>query len=289
MCVSHFEIAEKLADVFSTIPVPLSVYCALADDEYRKPRIGLRDLINSSSPDNLYVGDAAGRQKDHSACDYQWALNAGWKFMTPEMFFLRRQSDLPSTFDFDPRPLQFCDKPLLSDLLKSKIQDIKQTTVYILMGPPGSGKSFMARTALSHCKWLNQDVLKDKNKILRFLKQHLGEGQSVVIDRMNASKAQRLPFIEAAKEKQAQLVCIHLQVPKAMAQHANLYRMLCKSSKEHRPETVPTLAYNMYYKDLEEPTEEEGFNKIISIKPDDYSFGPFESVTDSTLFFQFLR
>ena len=43
----------------------------------------LADLIES-----CYVGDAAGRSKDHGDGDRKWAANAGLAFYTPEVRML---------------------------------------------------------------------------------------------------------------------------------------------------------------------------------------------------------
>lgn len=69
-------------------------------DIYRKPNIGMYQVVEKLYRDkgygididkSVFVGDAAGRlgsgakRKDHSNTDYQFALNAGLKFVTPEV------------------------------------------------------------------------------------------------------------------------------------------------------------------------------------------------------------
>jgi bifunctional polynucleotide phosphatase/kinase len=93
--------------------VPFRIFAASADDEYRKPMLGmlhaLEDIytsenvemgkphrrtevsvadVNNPSADmaeSYFVGDAAGRPNDHSGTDRKWAVNAGLKFYTPEV------------------------------------------------------------------------------------------------------------------------------------------------------------------------------------------------------------
>lgn len=81
--------------------VPLRVLAALKKDIYRKPNIGMFDVIASiyaekgyevDLENSLFVGDAAGRMgdgrgvpKDHSDTDFKFALNVGLKFVTPEV------------------------------------------------------------------------------------------------------------------------------------------------------------------------------------------------------------
>lgn len=70
---------QKVASVFETLNVPLSVYAATEYDEYRKPRLGMwKDLLDDYDLDvqdaidldeSIFVGDAAGRSGDHSCSD----------------------------------------------------------------------------------------------------------------------------------------------------------------------------------------------------------------------------
>jgi len=81
--------------------VPLRILAALNKyDIYRKPNIGMFQVVEAlynekgyeiDLESSVFVGDAAGRlggrgvSKDHSDTDYKFALNAGIKFLTPEV------------------------------------------------------------------------------------------------------------------------------------------------------------------------------------------------------------
>mmetsp|Transcript_129722 Transcript_129722/g.258792 ORF Transcript_129722/g.258792 Transcript_129722/m.258792 type:complete len:346 (+) Transcript_129722:50-1087(+) len=75
--------------------VPMQLLCATAKDEYRKPAIGAWTfLVNrgngSVKPDlssSFFVGDAAGRPKDHSDSDKAFAEAIGITFHTETEFF----------------------------------------------------------------------------------------------------------------------------------------------------------------------------------------------------------
>jgi bifunctional polynucleotide phosphatase/kinase len=81
---------------------PIRIIAALGKDQYRKPMTGMFDLVRNlyrekgyevDMEKSVYVGDAAGRlagpgrRRDHGDTDYKLALNAGLKFLTPEVSF----------------------------------------------------------------------------------------------------------------------------------------------------------------------------------------------------------
>jgi len=75
--------------------VPLQLLCATAKDEYRKPAVGAWTFLvnkgNGGVKPNLsssfFVGDAAGRPKDHSDSDKAFAEAVGISFHTETVFF----------------------------------------------------------------------------------------------------------------------------------------------------------------------------------------------------------
>lgn len=100
----------KMETILKEIDIPLAVYTACANDNYRKPRIGTWQLLQLQfaekclvvDTENSYlVGDAAGRITDHSDADRHFSLNTGIDFFTPEVFFLE-QAPLPLGHKFDP-------------------------------------------------------------------------------------------------------------------------------------------------------------------------------------------
>lgn len=78
----------KFEKISSQLEIPFIAFASREEDEYRKPNISILSLIPKELGEvKLFVGDAAGRFKDHSDDDLQFASNAEIPFYTPEEFF----------------------------------------------------------------------------------------------------------------------------------------------------------------------------------------------------------
>src|SRR5262249_12485652 len=76
---------QKVASIMTHLDIPLSVYAATELDGFRKPRMGVwREMLEDHDLDvadaidldgSFFVGDAAGRQGDHSSSDRYEPLN----------------------------------------------------------------------------------------------------------------------------------------------------------------------------------------------------------------------
>ncbi|XP_075079327.1 polynucleotide 3'-phosphatase ZDP isoform X4 [Nicotiana tabacum] len=93
--IGRLEQFIKLAGV----PFQVFIACGLSnskpEDPFRKPKIGMWNImkkqfnfgISIEMDKCFYVGDAAGRQGDHSDADIRFAQAIGLKFYVPEDFF----------------------------------------------------------------------------------------------------------------------------------------------------------------------------------------------------------
>lgn len=211
-------------------------FVSTSKDKYRKPETGmweeLENQIKVIRSKSLYVGDAAGRETDHGNSDREFVENLNRqvsvegqrteiKFYTPEEIFPVNQVYIP-----------------------------KEQTLIVMVGMPGAGKSTFVKEKLQSSDDLNQqwyhveqDVMKTERKILSAVKSGLINGKSVVVDATNSSLSRRKKYIELAKE---------LNVPSMILYFvANGYER-----NKLREKPVPTVAYNVYYKKLEEPSYE---------------------------------
>ncbi|KAM6550332.1 hypothetical protein CsatB_000140 [Cannabis sativa] len=94
----------RLNKFIETVKVPIQVFIACgvsksdgqADDPFRKPKPGMWRLLENHFNSGIsidmdrsfYVGDAAGRENDHSDADIKFAEAVGLKFHVPEEYFV---------------------------------------------------------------------------------------------------------------------------------------------------------------------------------------------------------
>lgn len=233
------KISDVIKELQETIKVPVLVYVANGYNKFRKPSTGIitEFLIPRLHKEGVttiakwfYVGDAAGRQSDHSDSDRKFALNINMLirnskidsinvskliFMEPEVYFLGKQPSPFTLSGFDPKKfingflntssqnsikLKMSDLNTSIDYLKLETNDNKQQEVILLIGPPGIGKSALA-TQIEK-KWnyvrINQDTLGTKDAVDKKIKQTLQSGKSVVLDSTNSNAKRRKEQIAIA-------------------------------------------------------------------------------------------
>ena len=270
------DIKNKI-DAFQTaLNLPFIVFLATEKDYYRKPSIGMFNLLKEMFNDgiaidvekSIFVGDAAGRPKtkttkrDHSDSDYKFALNAKLEFKTPENFFLNaKMTDIPELK---------CIRPKATTSLFSNGDDAELTSekqeMLVFVGPAGSGKSSFYHKNLKGLGYVhvNQDKLKTKEKCYSVTESALLEGKSVVIDCTLAEKAKRSEFIKLAKEKDIQVRCFLFLYDKEFVMHMNKMRSINPYCQRFS-DSVMDVVIHTWYKYLEEPNELEGFQKVLKV------------------------
>ncbi|RLL94541.1 hypothetical protein CFD26_104270 [Aspergillus turcosus] len=263
---------ERVTGVMRQIDIPISVYAATEDDENRKPRTGMwREFVEDYDLDvfgvdlaaSFYVGDAAGRPRDHSAVDRGFALNVGIPFKTPEEFFLNKAAkNVPELFN----PSSYL-KTDSADNVPVPFARQSPRELVIFCGSPGAGKSTFYWNHLEPLGYerVNQDNLKTRQKCIKVAKEFLAAGSSVAVDNTNADPNTRAEWVRVAKEFNVPIRCIHFTSPPELCKHNNAVRAANRSlNPESRP-SLPGIAFGDFLKRFKEPTLDEGFSDIVRV------------------------
>lgn len=234
---------DAVINLYSSVgnPVPILFLCARAEDKYRKPGIGMIDLVPSSyGVLKFFVGDADGSEGSHSDCDAAFAQEAKVPFYTPEKCFnvfpVIGKSELPT------------------NLINSKQNFL---TMILLVGYPASGKTTYAKQVLEPKGFhrISRDDLGTMAKCLKQARQLLGSDKDVVIDNLNASQSDRKQWMDLANETGAQTIVIYFSCPMSRA----------ISQNENRERKVPAVVFYTFRKRFELPSLEEKIDNIYSI------------------------
>jgi len=181
----------------------------------------------------FYVGDAAGRMGDWSDKDLQFARSLGFNFFAPE-----------ELFPLDP----------IKELPKSANAK-KEKEVVIMVGYPASGKSTIARGLGYHV--VDGDKLKSVPAMIKDAKKHIAD-TSVVFDSTAGTKEKRAAYVNFAKELGLPVRVFWVQTSIDVSMERNKQRASTGGPK------VPDIAFYVYRKRFEIPSEDEGF-KLVKI------------------------
>jgi len=175
---------------------------------------------------SFYVGDAAGRPQDWSDCDRVFAERIGVRFRVPEEVF----------------PLEF-PPPRAVPAVDGK-------EVVIMVGSPASGKTTVAKTLTGHHR-VDGDLFKTVPAMLKDARAHVG-ASSIVFDCTGSTKKKRGEFIQFAKDHglPVRILWVTTTMERSMEQN--------KERAYKGSVYVPPVAFYVYRKNLEPPTEEEG-------------------------------
>lgn len=259
-----------------------TVYAAGGHDRDRKPHTGTWEhyvaTLGRGVPPSFafFCGDAAGRPGDHSACDYMFALNLGLAFVTPEALFGGGGApwDSPESLGcgigvYGPQ------RDLLSgvgdpeDSPEERIAELielatgKEGPVCVVMvGSPASGKSRIAKRLVA-ASWekrpmagftlASRDI--EGNRFPQVLAKVLANGGSVVVDNTSPRREDRARALDDAAARGFTTIVCHVQTPGTICAHLNAAR--CQLDPTGKTKEIPGIAFGMYWKRLEDPSEDE--------------------------------
>ncbi len=287
---------ERWFKILDALKVPAYIMVAPLGDFYRKPSTYMWDFmvkhlnnnINPSINECLYVGDAAGRSKDHSDCDIKFAINIGIKFMTPEEFFensnkfsFQNLKNNLDTYGFNPNTYlgNLKDIHKINHISWETVQEVfenPKNRLLVLVGSPASGKTCLAdllekkALEISSTQWniysLDKEGCTKKKlqvKVSKILKE---TDEGCIIDCTNGTIESRNEWIKLAKEasNNIRVVCIFTNVNKDLTIHLNKLRSIKHEiDTDSHSKGVPIVAIHTYWKKFEKPTKEEGFDKVV--------------------------
>jgi predicted kinase len=88
------------------------------------------------------------------------------------------------------------------------------------------------------------------------------EGQNIVIDNTNPTKEARAKWITAAKKASYHVTIVWMNFPISVVEYLDNYRIAKYKNQDYH---VPIVAMRVYYKKLEEPTQQE-CDTLLEIK-----------------------
>ena len=228
---------EQIKLVMSTLNIPVFVVVNRDKCDYKPNIISYNTLFTDNEIDktsSFFIGDALGRKTDFADSDKVFAENIGIPYLSPEQVFLTKSFE-----EYDVSHIQ-----------------IHVPTIIIMMGYPGSGKTSFANNIcndtdklLAHIK--GDDYKSNTPKMLKASLAHIQTKSSIIFDATNSSIKKRKLYIDHANKHDYAVVCIHMSLALDVS-----YK---RSNMRQEEKTVPKIAFSVYKKYYEEPTEAEGF------------------------------
>ena len=220
----------------------------------------IKHYPNINSKHSFYCGDAAGRpenwivgsKRDFSSIDINFARNIGLQYKSPEEILL--QMRVPNIILPKRKFLQCKNKkfPVTNESIQNK-------TLILMVGPPASGKSNIAKLFKKFTIISNKEY-NTRIKIFKQLKKIINEYKSkIIIDATNPTKELRKLYIQYAKQYDYKIIVIQIKINKLYNQYLNYYR-----AETLKTTIIPRVAFAIYYKKFQKPTLNEGIDKIIN-------------------------
>nr|XP_032517308.1 bifunctional polynucleotide phosphatase/kinase-like [Danaus plexippus plexippus] len=198
-------------------------------DDFKKKIEGLVQKLNV--PVQVYLATGKGI--------YRKPMTGMWKILSEKVF-------LHSIFNED----------LISD----------EKELLVLVGYPGSGKSFVAKLieqkSGSRYVTVCRDVLGTWQKCASEASKLLQQGKSVIVDSTNPDTESRSRWTSIAKNLNVQCRCARMMTTKAHSLHNNKFREIMKF--KHVP--VNEIVFHSYKNKFVPPSLTEGFKEIIEVK-----------------------
>ena len=223
---------EQIQLVLKQLEIPLFIVIATDKSDY-KPNPILFNILECTIDKNesFFVGDALGRKSDYSDSDKVFSENINIKCFSPEDIFLDKS--------------QILDVPVIPLSINAEI--------IIMVGYPGSGKTTIANNICKNDNYIHisGDIYKTSSKMKKAALEYILQKKSIIFDATHSSIKKRLEFINFGNKHKYEIKCVHVTTSLEISYKRNKTR--------NDEKQVPKIAYSVYKKYYEEPTEEEGF------------------------------
>ena len=263
---------NKLDNITKNINIHF-IFSSFKDDRYRKPMIGsweflketFKEFNNFSNNNIFYIGDAAGREGDHTDTDLKFALNCNFKFNTPEKFFKIKMSKQNLTITYPE--LEYYTKTDFNKILKNITSNFhKQKILITMIGFPGCGKSYLRKYFInndSKFKYTNKDDIKQKIKNDNLITKHNKDINFIIEDNTNTNLKNRNELYKIYNSHYK--IGIYFNYELDLAMHLNYMRMYWYGT-----ELIKKVAYYTLNKNFDIPSEKEfdAFIKLDKLIPD---------------------
>lgn len=259
-----------------------TLLASLSLDNYRKPAPGMwnfvgRELMHGGrkivESESLYVGDAAGRPKDFSAADIMFSLNVGVEFMVPEIFFgVSHSKELQGAklkqnirknkkyFQPDKFLAEYHSKSMGVEL--PDLEVIQNAHLVVMVGAQASGKSTFCREHLQKYVHMSNDTFGGTpTAFKKELEALLRAGKYVVVDNTNPTVEVRGKWLSIARKVGVSSAMVYMQATDNRLYVEHMLKLRDMLGIQH----VPIIALRTFYKKLEKPTNEEGFDALVKI------------------------
>ncbi len=239
---------KKINDITKILKVHV-VFASTLDNKYRKPMPGSLDELKKyflankikfeEKSKKYYIGDALGREGDHSDTDLKFAKNCKFIIKSPETFFDLPNKNNKASITYPN--LQYYSKKeednILNNLFNIISNNISQNkkTLIMCIGLPACGKSYVRNIILkkfNQFKYTNNDNINDykKNNIkneffdkLILDNKNLLNNNFIVDDNTNFNDKKRNKYLEEFKDYSKIVIFFDLDMDICM--HLNYMRM----------------------------------------------------------------
>lgn len=267
------ELQERVEQVMRDVTKPIFFFASLANDEYKKPNIGMWHTFTSiwqkltgkelifDRKRSFYIGDRAG----FSDAEDPMFSKGGVDVSKEELAKLNLppETELGDDSLFAARIglIFFLPSELPSQPLPYFPPDGNQELI-IMVGQQGSGKTFWSSHISKHLDYYHlvaeettgERVIlaRDKRKKLLLVKEFLKEGKNLIVDATHPSKASRKEIIAIAEKLNVPVRIFWITRP------GRYYNDL-------RASPVHNIALCSYTKNFERPDQEEEGAEVIRL------------------------